>query len=131
MKNFNPPSTGVSCCTDPEAGMMINLLGGAKHASVSITNDQLKNLGKLYGFEGLGNRGVGIEKLQLTGAQRSVFRFAERDGLRAIALLAKFCEPGTDPILFLAEMMVDFGLDVLGLASWLKLELEKEDEQSG
>lgn len=53
-----------------------------------------------------------LHGLQMAGATRNAARYAERDGLRAIALLARFCEPGQDPVRVLAEVLQEAGLDL-------------------
>lgn len=48
----------------------------------------------------------------MEGNKLHAARRAERDGLRAMALLAKFVEPGTDPVRFLASLLQEAGCDL-------------------
>lgn len=71
------------------------------------TRDELRDLATLYGFD-LGDG----DALMQAGAQRNLARRVERDGLRAIVLLARFCEPGEDPVRLLARLLQDAGYDL-------------------
>ena len=46
------------------------------------------------------------------GADRNCFRHAEQDGLRMLAWMAQFVEPGQDPLKTLVVAMSDAGFDV-------------------
>lgn len=46
------------------------------------------------------------------GADRNTVRHADADGLRLIAWLARFCNPGEDPLKVLVQMAIDAGFDV-------------------
>lgn len=46
------------------------------------------------------------------GVVRDVFRETERDGIRIMAFLAKFVEPGQDPVKLIVQMASDCGYDV-------------------
>ena len=59
----------------------------------------------------------------------SLRRHAERDGLRMMAMLAKFCEPGQDPVKLLVQLCNDAGYDVGALCEWAYE--EGDDEQIG
>jgi len=47
-----------------------------------------------------------------TGSVRNLFRHADLDGLRIMAFLSKFCEPGEDPVQLVARALADQGYDV-------------------
>lgn len=51
-------------------------------------------------------------KLMQAGADRNMLRHAAHDGLRIIAWLAKYVEPGQDPLKEIVKMIVDRGYDV-------------------
>lgn len=55
----------------------------------------------------------GRHRLEMAGAVRNCMRNVERDGARAIGLLAKLVEPGRDPVKFLAEILQEAGFDIL------------------
>jgi hypothetical protein len=50
--------------------------------------------------------------LMQAGADRNAFRHAEADGLRMVAWIAKYVEPGQDPVKVLVRMAIDAGWDV-------------------
>ena len=52
------------------------------------------------------------QPLMQAGADRNMFRFAEHDGLRLIAWLAKFVPAGEDPLKTLIHLALDAGYDV-------------------
>ncbi len=47
--------------------------------------------------------------LMQAGADRNLFRHVRGDGLRLAAYIAKFCEPGEDPLKVLIRMAIDAG----------------------
>lgn len=51
-------------------------------------------------------------RIAMAGASRNCLRHAQIDGLRAIGMLARFCEPGQDPLKVLAGLMQDAGFDL-------------------
>jgi len=97
-----------SSYTTPDAQNLIGLLGGGHlYQNLTVSQDELAHLRKLYGFT--------VEQqdtLKQAGADRNLFRHAEHDGLRIIAWLAKFVEPGTDPLKTVVQLAIDSGLDV-------------------
>lgn len=52
------------------------------------------------------------QKLLQAGADRNLFRYAEADGLRLIAWLARYCEPGDDPLKVLIQLVSESGIDI-------------------
>ena len=50
--------------------------------------------------------------LMQAGADRNMLRQLEADGVRMAAWIARYCEPGEDPLKVLIRMAIDAGLDV-------------------
>jgi hypothetical protein len=116
---------------------MVKLLGGFDSQGVTITQGQYLALQKLYGYhkeEPDPNwkapppppprkaweaprrplpepKNDGHIMLQ-AGADRNMFREAERDGLRIVAWLAKHADPGEDPLKTVVQMAIESGWDV-------------------
>jgi hypothetical protein len=63
-------------------------------------------------------------KLLKAGAERNALRFAETDGLRLLAWIARHCPAGEDPLKVLVQLAVDAGWDVGDDAEWA----EQEDD---
>jgi hypothetical protein len=141
-----------SKCTTPSAAPLIALFGGLCHESVTISEDERRELERLYGFEREAPRNkpdappapkredfpldfAGSNKFSYAmrahemrikaldkwtdprpfyqaGADISLMRYAERDGLRLIAWLAKHLEPGADPLKTLVYLAAADGWDV-------------------
>lgn len=55
---------------------------------------------------------AGIRRWYERGDARNMFRHAQHDGLRVMAFLSRFLEPGEDPVKMLIQMAVDAGFDV-------------------
>lgn len=74
---------------------------------VALTKDEFKNLQKLYEF-------TETDKSQFhkAGSDRNLIRHAKCDGLRVIAFMSKFLEPGEDPVKVLARLASNYGFDV-------------------
>lgn len=53
-----------------------------------------------------------VASFQLGGDTRDLLRYAEADGMRMVALIAAYLEPGEDPVRRLAKMLMDQGYDV-------------------
>jgi hypothetical protein len=85
---------------------MISLLGGKRSGSVCLTHDELRSLEKVYEFHSEEN------PLLQAGADRNLFRHAEADGLRVLAWLSRYTEPGQDPLKVLVGLAVEAGLNV-------------------
>lgn len=146
MKNQRPGQPRRTTTT-PHAGAMIEILGGQRDESVTVTNREMNALRRLYGFvpekpqerppepelpslEGLTyyeaeqarrdhERALDVWRrwqdprvLMQAGADRNTFRYAREDGMRLIAWLARYCEPGQDPLKVLVQLCVDAGFDV-------------------
>ena len=121
----------------PRDAALIKLLGGSLCDGVQLTHSQVTSLEKLYEIQEevpdpnwtppeppkpkypgepmpparppLKNEGYRI--LQ-AGAERNMFRHAQADGLRMVAWLARFVEPGEDPLRLLIQLVSDAGWDV-------------------
>lgn len=71
----------------------------------------------------------GVRRFVDSGDARDVFRRASRDGLRMLAFLAKYIEPGGDPVKLLVQLASDAGFDVDGSdVEWANAEDSAEDE---
>lgn len=70
----------------------------------------------------------GIAKFFISGNQLHMFRHAQCDGLRLIALLAHHVEPGRDPVRVLARLMIDAGWDVQVEPDWVDGDETGEEE---
>ena len=92
--------------TTPSAKRATSLLGGVQQAGVSLTHSEVSALKKLYGVTPESN------PLLDAGALRNVLRRAEHDGLRMVAWLARYLDPGEDPMKFLVQAVIDAGGDV-------------------
>ena len=82
------------------------LQSGVRHQGVTVTFEQYEAIAKLYG---LTSSGSSVER---AARQREAFRYAEHDGLRVLAFLAGFMEPGDDPVKAVVRLAVDAGWDV-------------------
>ena len=60
----------------------------------------------------------GVARLAREGAIRNLFRHAEADGLRMVAVAARYLEPGEDPVKFLLSLMDRAGWDVREDSDW-------------
>lgn len=60
----------------------------------------------------------GVARLAREGALRNLFRHAEADGLRMVAVAARYLEPGEDPVKFLLSLMERAGMDVREDPDW-------------
>ena len=66
--------------------------------------------------------------LMQAGADRNLFRHVRGDGLRLAAFIAKFCQPGEDPLKVLIRMATDAGYAVEPEdASWAEEEEENDE----
>lgn len=52
-----------------------------------------------------------VEFMQ-AGADRNMARYAEHDGLRIVAWLSRYTEPGEDPMKALIRLLMDSGIDI-------------------
>lgn len=101
-----------SATTTPGSAEMISLLGtGMRHRGVAVSRDEYLRLYDLYGFVQVERTAKAGKILQL-GADQVMFREAELDGLRIVAWLAKYVEPGRDPMKTIVRMAIDAGFDV-------------------
>ena len=108
--------------SDPEASLVIRLMGGHSSNGVTFTKDQVLALGRLYGHR----KDADFNEFMAAGAERNMFRHAKADGLRLMAVLASFCDPGEDPVKVLVRLMSSQGYDVGALAEWAETPSEEE-----
>ncbi len=122
--------------------MISLLGAGLKAASVLLSTDEKRALDRLYGYtpekanekppapvdpgrdaswkdkeaykfaKAAHDRWTDPRDFMQAGADRNVTRYAERDGLRVIAWLAKYVEPGQDPLKMLVQLVSEAGFDV-------------------
>lgn len=59
-----------------------------------------------------------VASFQFGGDTRDLLRYAEADGMRMVALIAAYLEPGEDPVRRLAKMLMDQGYDVPVSPEW-------------
>lgn len=104
------PVINGSTVVSPSSAMSLQLLGGRTYKDIAFTNDEFKAIQKLYGFTEEDEHPN--KKLYQAGADRNAFRHAESDGLRLLAWLAKYLEPGQDPLKTLIQFAADSGVDV-------------------
>ncbi len=71
-------------------------------SAVSRHEDELRNHAKWQDS---------IALLQ-AGADRNMARYAEHDGLRIVAWLSRYAEPGEDPMKALIRLLMDSGIDI-------------------
>lgn len=66
--------------------------------------------------------------LMQAGADRNLYRHVQGDGLRLAAYIAKFCQPGEDPLKVLVRMAIDAGYAVEPEdATWAEEEEDVEE----
>ena len=118
---FKRPQSGS---TTPSAEEVNTLLGGgSRFECVTFTREETEHLRKLYGYV------EEKDKLSQAGADCNMFRHAEHDGLRVIAWLAKYVEPGQDPLKEIVKMAVDRRYDV-NPSDVIWAEEEEEEEEN-
>lgn len=71
-------------------------------------------------------------ELMQAGADRNMTRYAEHDGLRIVAWLSRYTEPGEDPMKALIRLLIDSGIDMYPSdVTWAMEDDEaKEDDDS-
>jgi len=93
--------------TTPATGRMIGLLGsGYTQEGVTLSKSEFRAIRKLYDVKPEDN------EFTQAGTDRNVMRHAEFDGLRMVAWLAQYVEPGQDPLRTLVQLAVEAGIDV-------------------
>lgn len=112
--------------TTPRNSEILGLIGGGLvHEGLALTNDEVRALRKLYGYDeprkplleekpsyGSRDKSQKVEDFHQAGADRNLIRHAQLDGLRLVAWLAKFVDKDEDPLAFLVSVMADSGMDV-------------------
>lgn len=74
----------------------------------------------LRSWADLHQEALDVLSMHNTGDTRNLFRHAESDGLRLMAFLSQFVEPGEDPVRMVASALAEQGYDVC---------LDEEDEE--
>lgn len=121
--------------TTPRNSEVLGLIGGGLvHEGLALTNDEVRALRKLYGYDEprkrprlseeeepsyevreqirKADKSQKVEDFHQAGADRNLIRHAQLDGLRLVAWLAKFVDKDEDPLAFLVSVMADSGMDV-------------------
>lgn len=99
----------------PSTANMIKLLGpGGWSGSVAFSKDQVRRLMKAYGF-----KEDRSHPLAEQGTFRNLVRHTERDGLRVMAFLSRYLQPGQDPVKLVAQLCSEAGFDVPNDIDWI------------
>lgn len=56
---------------------------------------------------------AGVRQLHVEGSLRNIYRHVQRDGLRLMAAISKFLDPGEDPVRLVLGLLRDAGYDVV------------------
>lgn len=97
--------------------MILSDFAGATCNGVVLSRDQLKWLGNLYPITNPTNTGSCVQFHSAIDT-RDLLRLVQRDGLRVMAVLAKFCDAGADPVKVLVQLLWNQGYDVGDLVEW-------------
>lgn len=108
---FKRPGAGRYTSTPHAATMQSLLGGGAWSRNVDVTSDELAAIRRMYEAPATAANRPGEELLQ-AGEARYDLRMAQTDGLRMLAWLARYVEPGDDPVKVLVHLAVKAGWDV-------------------
>lgn len=101
-----PLAANGSLATTRAAVAVLSLLGGTSRGSVVLTEGEMDGLRELYGFT------REEHPLLQSGADFALFRHAEQDGLRVVAVLARCLESGADPVRLVLGLLADAGYNV-------------------
>lgn len=94
--------------TTPSSAISIRLLGlGLYYEGLGISVDETNALASLYKFN-LNESNA----LMKAGTTRNLLRYAREDGLRMIAVFARYLQPGQDPVKELIQLMDEAGFDI-------------------
>ena len=103
--------------SDPDAATILKILGGESYEGNVFTKSQVQQLARVYGFD-LSTASSQAPELERAANVRNLMRHVKSDGMRLMAILAKWCEPGEDPVKVLVRMAADNGYDVGCLVGW-------------
>lgn len=93
--------------------------GHAFSGSVGVSPEQLGALAHAYDFDLGADQDCAAAELMLAGSVRNLFRHAETDGMRVMALMAQWLKKGQDPVKLLVFLASQAGLSVgPELAEW-------------
>lgn len=105
---MNRPTCFGSFVTTPGSSQMIGLLGaGFTKENVTLSKIEFRAIQRLYDVTPEDNMFI------QAGTDRNVMRLAEFDGLRMMAWLAQYVEPGQDPLRTLVQLAIEAGIDVM------------------
>lgn len=103
-----PKSESGSVTATKQDAIMIDLLGKAyRYEGVALTHDQINRLKKVYGFTKSDDN-----LLTQAGDFRNLTRYVQEDGIRVMAFLSRYLEPGEDPVKLTQRLCIDAGFDV-------------------
>lgn len=117
----------IGRASDPDSECVLKILGGESYEGNSFTHSQVKQLARVYGFD-LSKSSSSAVGLERAGTVRNLMRNVKSDGMRLMAVLAKWCEAGEDPVKVLIRMAADNGYDVGDLVGWAEGEEPGTDE---
>lgn len=106
---------GVLLAT-PQDAASVAFFGGERYEGVAATREQVRHMAALYGFDqpppSQSRGGSTLDDFVAAGDLRNLWRHALHDGLRAIIAVAKYCDPGDDPVLVILRALAAQGYDV-------------------
>jgi hypothetical protein len=109
--------------SDPITKKAVEEAGGghAFSGSVAFSPEQLGALAHAYDFDLEADQDCPAAELMLAGTVRNLMRHAESDGMRLMAVLAKWLKKGQDPVKLLVFLADQSGLTVdPELAEWAR-----------
>ena len=123
---IRPRSSDHGYCSTPSTAQTIHVCGGAlRQGSVAISCDEYRSLQRTYGFV------ADHSPFFQAGADVSMLRYAEVDGIRIVAWLARVMRgtaPGADPLKAVVQLAIDAGWDVDPAdVSWAKNDEPSEE----
>jgi len=100
--------------SDPLTKKAVEEAGGGHAFSgpVAVSPEQLGALAHLYDFDLEAGTDCPAAELMLAGSVRNLFRHAEPDGMRLMALMAQWLKKGQDPVKLLVDLADQAGLPV-------------------
>lgn len=107
MKRIADPDLLIDVST-PTAATSVKLLGGRRSEGVCFSQDEVDSLCNLYEVDLAALSNILID----AGMWRDVVRSTQHDGMRVMAVLARFLEPKQDPVKLILQLMAEAGYDV-------------------
>ena len=117
--------------TTPSSAEAIELIGvEMRGGDVAFTAAESDALDALYGVkphgEALTDRDRKRIAFERVGTRNDVIRCAQRDGLRIVAWLSRYLEPGEDPLKTVIRACATYGFDVRFDGEWAESEESEE-----